>query len=287
MIDLVEALRKIGETGSRSDQRLAQVVLADMAFASRASIAEMAEKAGVSEPTVTRFCRALGCEGIRDFKFHLAQALAIGGGYLSGEAGTADGASLDRICDGALGAVERMRTGLDRNAVKAAALCLAKASSVLAYGSGGTSTIAAMETQHRLFRLGLPVAAYSDGQLQRMTASVAERGSVVVAYSISGHARSVVEAVGIARDYGARTIVVTAPGSALARLGDIAITFKIPEVDDLYKPSPSRYGMLVAVDILAMETAIAMGRGVLERLRRIKQSLNTLKVNDPSLPIGD
>lgn len=288
MIDIVEALRQLSEEGSKSDQRLAQLVLADMGFASRASIVDLAEQAEVSEPTVTRFCRSLGCEGIRDFKFHLAQALAIGGAYLAGTAENNNArAPLDAICDGAVGAIERLRAGLERESFVLAGKKLSKAAQVLAFGSGGSSSIAALETQHRLFRLGIPVTAYTDGELQRMTASVAGKQTVVIAYSLSGHARSIVEAVEIAKGYGAFTIVFTAPGSRLAELGDLAITFKIPEDPDLYKPSSSRYALLVLVDLLATEAAKALGAPVLERLRRIKQSLNTLKVNDPSLPIGD
>ncbi|WP_237151766.1 MurR/RpiR family transcriptional regulator [Oryzibacter oryziterrae] len=288
MDDIVEALRQISESGSRSDQRLAGMVLSDIGFASRASIAELAERAEVSEPTVTRFCRTVGCDGIRDFKFHLAQALAIGGAYLTdGKGDTDDRTELDRICDSAMGAVERMRAGLVREPFALAAHRIAKASQVLVFGSGGSSTIAALETQHRLFRLGVQVNAYSDGQLQCMTASVADKKTVVVAFSLSGHAKSVIDAVEIARGYGAYTVAITAPGSRLAAAAEHAITFRIAEDLDLYKPSPSRYGLLVAVDYLAMLTAEAVGPAVLERLRRIKQSLNTYKVNDPSLPIGD
>lgn len=149
------------------------------------------------------------------------------------------------------------------------------------------SSAAAQELQHHLFRLGLPTTAYTDGELQRMTAPVADKRTVVVAFSIFGHARAVLDAVEIARGFGATTIVVTAPGSALATLGDLAITFRVPEDGKLYKPSSSRYALLVMVDLLAMETALAICAPVLERIRRIKQSLNTLKVNDPTLPLGD
>ncbi len=288
MIDIVEALRQVLEAGSKSDQRLASLVLGDMAFASRASIVELAAVAEVSEPTVTRFCRALGCDGIRDFKFHLAQALAIGGAYLAPNSEpTGERANMDSIADGILATVERLRSTLDRVVIVEAAEKLSRATQVFAYGSGGSSSIAALELQHRLFRLGLPVTAYTDGELQRMTASVANKQTVIVAFSLSGHARAVLEAVEIARGYGAYCIVITAPGSALAALGQSALTFKIPEDADLYKPSPSRYALLMVVDLLAMEAAQAMGKPVLERLRRIKQSLNTLKINDPSLPIGD
>lgn len=300
-VDIVDALRRLAADGTRSDRRLAGLVLGNMAHAARASIAELAQGAEVSDPTVTRFCRALGCEGIREFKFHLAQALAIGGPYLAASSATAataaagDDASaasvdIDIVCNGALGAIEAIRKSLGEGGeapVAEAGARLARASQVFAFGSGGSSSVAALELQHRLFRLGIPVTAYMDGEMQRMTASVADGGTVVVIFSISGHVRAEIEAADIARRYGAGVITVTQPGSALAARGAPAIPFTVNEDANLLKPSSSRYGLLVVVDLLAMETAKARGPRVLEGLRRIKQSLNILKVNDPSLPIGD
>src|SRR5690606_26125988 len=75
--DIITRLQMMTQEGSRSDRRLAALVLSDLDFASKAAISEIAARAEVSEPTVTRFCRNLGCEGVRDFKFWLAQAIAI------------------------------------------------------------------------------------------------------------------------------------------------------------------------------------------------------------------
>lgn len=289
-IDIIAQLRRLSAEGSRSDRRLAEKVLSDPDFASRASIVDLAAAASVSEPTVTRFCRALGCDGIRDFKFRLAQAMAIGAVYLQprSAAPAAERRIVDTICDGAIAAMQAIRAQADADRISTAADTIAKARSVLAFGSGGSSSIAAIELQHRLFRLGLPVTAHTDGELQRMTASVAGPGTVVVAFSISGYAKAILDAVLIAGQYGAETIVVTAPGSALEAMGGLAIPFAIAEDDTLlFRPSPARYALLALVDMLAMATAEAMGPRILERLRRIKQSLNTLKINDPNLPIGD
>ena len=70
--DIITRLHVVAQDGSKSDRRLAALVLADPDYASKAAISEIAARAGVSEPTVTRFCRALGCDGVRDFKFFLA-----------------------------------------------------------------------------------------------------------------------------------------------------------------------------------------------------------------------
>ncbi len=145
----------------------------------------------------------------------------------------------------------------------------------------------ATEMQNRLFRLGLSALAQVDGQLQRMYAAVATSETTLVAFSVSGYARSVIDAVQVAQQYGATTIAITAPDSALAKAADTVIHFQ-----------PLEDGKHLQADIVALRIAGnrrhdrhlgggSAGPKVLENLRRIKQSVNTLKVDDPRLPLGD
>jgi DNA-binding MurR/RpiR family transcriptional regulator len=290
VVDIVMRLKLRAEEGTKSDRRVAGVILADLDFASKGAIADIAARAAVSEPTVTRFCRSLGCEGVRDFKFRLAQALAVGGQYLSAEPLDRDARErriAGAIGGGAIAALERVRDSVDMASVIDVAERLASARQVLVFGSGGTSSMLAVEMQNRLFRLGLPVVAHVDGQLQRMSAAVAGPGFVVLGFSTSGYAQSVIDATHVARQYGAGTVAVTQPGSALAAAAETVIGFTPVEDGNVYKPTSSRYGLLAIADMIATATAETIGPKVLEGLRRIKHSLNTLKVDDPRLPLGD
>jgi DNA-binding MurR/RpiR family transcriptional regulator len=290
VVDIITRLQMTEQDGSKSDRRLAAMVLSDLDFASKASISDIAAKIGVSEPTVTRFCRGLGCEGVRDFKFWLAQAIAVGGQYLTAE-------PLNRelreqrvaavVAEAAVAAIERVSANLDMPTLIAVAELLAGSNQILCIGSGGTSSMMATEMQNRLFRLGLSAVAQVDGQLQRMFAAVSTPQTTVLAFSISGYAQSIVDAVQVARQYGARTVAVTAPDSALARVAETVIQFQPIEDGNLYKPTSSRFALLAIVDMIATAAAESRGTKVLESLRRIKQSLNTLKVDDPRLPLGD
>ncbi|MXQ12490.1 SIS domain-containing protein [Microvirga makkahensis] len=288
--DIIARVRRWATDGSKAERKLASLVLRDLAYVSKAPIADIASRAGVSEPTVTRFARSLGCEGIRDFKYHLAQALAVGGSYLNPaplQREEREERVLATVCGNAVAAIERVRSGIDMDTVGSIAEQISAARSILSYGSGGNSSNMAMELHNRLFRLGLSVIAHSDGQMQRMTASVVTPETVVIAFSISGYSPSVVDSVRTARHYGARTIAVTAPGSALAQEAETLLPFAVPEDSNLYKPTSARYAMLAVVDLIAMTTAEAIGPSVLEGLRRIKHSLAVVNVNDPKLPLGD
>ena len=80
-IDLISRIKELRETLRPAEQRVADVVLGDIEFAVHAASSDLAKRAQVSEPTVTRFSRALGCDGVRDFKLKLAQSLIVGTMY--------------------------------------------------------------------------------------------------------------------------------------------------------------------------------------------------------------
>lgn len=287
--DIVARLREIAENGQRSDQRVAAAVLEDAGFATHASIERLAEKAGVSEPTITRFCRMLGFEGTRDFKVGLAQSLAIAGRFIS--VNPADGSTGNGvpsiIASSAMNAIETV-TGLINPAdLDRAAAIVASAGMVRAYGSGGASSMAATELENRLFRLGLPASSHIDGEMQQMTAATSNKDTVIVAYSLSGEVRPVIDAVVIAGRYGAKTIAFTAANSSLAAAAQLVLPFHIEEGTNIYRPSPARYALLALTDMLAMTVAEKIGAPAVERMRRIKNLQGMQKSDAPNLPLGD
>lgn len=284
-IDVVARLREIAASGSRSDQRLAAEILADPDFATHAAIDRLAERAEVSEPTVTRFCRALGCSGLRDFKVRLAQAVATTGRYIR-PAGREGGAP-QLIAAGAHSAIETVCGAINADDLARAADLIVAARMVRAYGSGGASSLAAIELENRLFRLGVLAASHVDGEVQQMTAAAAEPGMVVVAYSVSGEIRSVIEAVATARLYGAAAIAFTAPGSHLAAAASLIFPFRVDEGTDIFRPSPARYALLAMTDMLAMSVAERIGAPAVERMRRIKHHQALSNRDADRLPLGD
>lgn len=288
--DIITRIQMVAQDGTKSDRRLADLVLSDLDFVSKAAISEIAARVGVSEPTVTRFCRTLGCEGLRDFKFYLAQAIAIGGQYLAQEPLSRDAREqriASAVTESATIAIQRAADTVDMSTLVAVAEKLAAAGNVLIFGSGGISSMMATEMQNRLFRLGIPVVAQVDGQLQRMYAATATPATVVIAFSVSGYARSVLDAVKVASQYGAATVAVTAPESDLAKAAQTVLHYQPIEDGNLYKPTSSRFALLAMVDMVATAVAETRGPKVLEGLRRIKQSVNMFKVDNPGLPLGD
>lgn len=291
-VDIVGRLRDRLAKGKDAERRLVELILGDPQFASHAAIAEIAERAGVSEPTITRLARSLGFAGTREMRFHLAQALAIGGAYMRRPPPRPEETShplnpIASVASGAHAALDLLAMGITEADINAVAGQLAGAGQILVCGTGGSSSMAAVELQNRLFRLRLKVTAQTDPQLQRMNASVLAHGDAIVGFSISGQARSVHDALLIAGQYGAHCIAFTGAGSPLAEAADTVLPLTFREDMDLYKPSSGRYALLAAVDMVSMATAHAIGPEAIEPLRRVRQSLASQDIRNPELPIGD
>ena len=73
--------RQLGQL-SRSEKRVAQWIIENVASAVDASISEVAEATQVSQPTVIRFCRSMGMTGFRDLRTHLIAAMQRPDNYL-------------------------------------------------------------------------------------------------------------------------------------------------------------------------------------------------------------
>jgi RpiR family carbohydrate utilization transcriptional regulator len=274
-----------------AERRVADVVLENVAFSVDASNAEIARRADVSEPTVTRFCRAIGCEGVRDFKVKLAQSVVVGRLYLTADkpvVPTESGSPLWNTVFGearnALNAVERQ---VDPAEVVKAAELVASAHQVAVFGLGGSSAALAQETQYRLFRYGVVVSAHSDPYIMRMTASTLKPDDLVIAISATGRTSEVIEAVALARHYRAKTICITAPGTELTSVCDVRLTVDIPEFPDTMKPTASRFAFLAIIDLVSVAAGYKLGASALENLRRVKYNVLSHRKGKELEPLGD
>ncbi len=290
--DIVARIAKRAPELRTAERKVAALILDDLTAAARSSIGELAKKAEVSIATVTRFAKAVGCADVRELKLRLAQAAAVGQRFLRGDAPETDDlpdSLATRIFDDIQITLAHNRSALRAAPIAAAAAALADAQMIYVFGMGGGSTALADEMRFRLVRLGRPVASYQDGLLQRMVAATLSREHVVVALSVTGQTPEMVESCRIAREYGARVIALTAPASPLAQLADWLIPIIANETDFIYKPSTSRYAMLMALDLLVTELAVKQGETSRELLRRMKHALDAYRGGgvDERQPLGD
>ena len=208
---------------SEREQQVARVLLLNsheenLSF----SITSLAEEAGVSEATVTRFCRSLGYTGFREFKYHAmkhVKQFSVGS-----SAKITQNDSVDTLSDKVGGLIGRMAglsiSGLDKRAVEEAADRLCGADTIVFVGGGSAAGIA--QSAAAVFQnMGMKAVFISDDLLMfRFIASLTEKDAVVC-ISNEGYLKTVVDAAAMARKRHVYTVSVTsASGSLLTRYTD-------------------------------------------------------------------
>ncbi|MFN4005213.1 MAG: MurR/RpiR family transcriptional regulator [Hylemonella sp.] len=262
-----------------AEQRVAQLVLADPRAFANLPVSELADRAHVSKPTVVRFCRSMGYDGLSDFKLKLAGTVSEGVPFIHRSVDADDKTSdvVVKVIDNTVAAFLKYRNDASTAAIDKAVDVLAatyKTGKRIEFIGAGNSGIVALDAQHKFFRLGVNTVAYSDGHMQVMSASLMGPGDCLVIISNSGRTRDLMDACDIARKNGATTIVITASGSPLALAGHIHLAADHPEGYDRYSPMVSRLLHLMIVDILATCVALRIGGARLQpMLQEMKNNL--------------
>ncbi|WP_397534138.1 MurR/RpiR family transcriptional regulator [Roseateles sp.] len=267
-----------------AEQRVAKLLLSDARAFATLPVSELADRAHVSKPTVVRFCRSVGYDGLADFKLKLAGSVNEGVPFVhrAVDEDEKPGDLIVKVIDNAVAALLHYRNEAAGHAFERAIKVLSEAGingrRIEFYGVGN-SGIVALDAQHKLFRLGINTAAWSDNHVQLMSATMLNPGDCAVLISNSGRSRDLIEVAEVARKRGATTIVITASGSPLAALGQlpgqILLTVDHPEDFERYSPMVSRLLHLTTIDILTTGVALAMGQALRPTLQEIKRTLRS------------
>ena len=264
-----------------AEQRVGKLVLSDPRTFAKLPVSELADRAHVSKPTVVRFCRSVGYDGLSDFKLKLAGSVSEGVPFIHRSVDVDDKTNdiMVKVIDNTVAAFLKYRNDASTPTIEKTVTTLVEAYKLgkrIEFFGVGNSGVVAQDAQHKFFRLGINTIAYSDGHMQVMSASLLGPGDCVVVISNSGRTRDLMDACDIARKNGATTIVITASGSPLAAAGHIHLAADHPEGYDRYSPMVSRLLHLMIIDILATCVALRIGGEKLQPLlREMKNNLRS------------
>lgn len=266
-----DALRK-------SERKVADFILDNSAALINMRIVDVASSAQVSEPTVLRFCRALGYDGFQSFKLQLAQHLGTNSSYSQFSVDDNDTASdlCNKVFDSTIGSLLTVRDQLDATILETAINKLSHANRVEFYGFGASGSVAA-DAQHKFFRLQVSTAAYTDPHIQLMSAISLGEKDVVVAISQSGRTKALIQSVNLAMEAGATVIGLAPANTPLSELCSIAIHVNVEEDQHEFTPVSSRIAHLLVIDVLAMGVARYRKALLKDHLKRMNKNLRTLR----------
>lgn len=250
----------------KSERRVAETLLADPSSVLSITLAELARRSDVSEPTVIRFALAIGCEGFRDLRVKLARSLAFARTTSHSAISKTDDLSalVGKVFDFNLSNLNWVRARLDQQTIQQAVDALRQANRIEFFGYGASGVVA-LDAQQKFPLFGVPCGAPLDGHQMIMTAAMLQPGDVAVAISNTGETKQVRQATRLAREGGATTIGITGTQSPLLEDCDIGVLVETLENTDLYTPTVSRLSAMVVIDILS--TAVSLARDESDQTR--------------------
>ncbi|MBW4046720.1 MAG: SIS domain-containing protein [Proteobacteria bacterium] len=257
-----------------AERKVADIVLQQPNEFVQAAVADIARKAGVSQPTVIRFSRSVGCSGLQDLKLKLAGSLVSGVPYVHANVRPEDTIPeiSAKVFDNAISALLKCRNEVSPQSLEYAISLMASARRVEFHGLGNSGIIAA-DAQHKFFRFDIPSVAYADPHIQAMAATLLGPRDVLVAISNSGRTNELLDSVNIALANGCKVVAITSPGSPLAKLATVALLADAREDAEIYSPMISRILHLTLIDVLAVGVALQRGPALIEILEKTKRSL--------------
>ncbi len=271
----LEKLRALRPGLTPAAARIADVILAQPGEVVHLSVTDVAERAGASEGSVIALCRQLGARGFQHLKIELARELVRPVQAIQEDLESGDDAAtvLRKVFEGGRQALSDTLAVLDPAALERASALLRAARRVEVYGIGSAAPVA--EDAHvRLLRVGLESRLAVDSHLQAVSATLAGPEVAVLTVSHSGSTIETVTATRLAREAGARTVVISNVGrSPISAHAEVMLHTAARETRYRTEAMTSRIAQLAVVDALVSHIALARGGVAVAPLRRSAEAL--------------
>jgi len=232
---------------SRQERKVALQVMQTPEQVQQMTISSLAKTVKVSNATVTRFVKKMGCHDFYAFKLSLSKdaVSAPTPTITSGQATTAD-----EVYDFYTKVLAGTQERLDMQQITATANAIAKARRVYLFGLGSSGYTASEMTQ-RLLRMEIAAFCMTDTHIMFITSSIITADDIVIAISLSGTTTDINESVAIAKEKGAQIIAITAmENSPLAQISDTTILVKNSSFIDNTRFINSQFAITYALDII-------------------------------------
>lgn len=203
-------IKSIYKSLTKAEQKVADFVLVETKEAVYSSVTDLAEKSGVGETTVIRFCRKLGFRGYQEFKLAIAQNLASPEEQVHGKIEDHDDLPVisKKLTIQNTQVLENTLNLLQENCMEKAVNAISSAYHLYFFGVG-SSGVTAQDAKYRFMRLGYPAEYSSDTHIMAMQASLVSKQDVVFGISASGSTKDVVDAIRLAKQNKAFVICLT------------------------------------------------------------------------------
>lgn len=263
---------------TNTETKIAKYVLDHYDSVLTSNITELAEKAGVSDASVVRFCKSLGYKGYQDFKINAARDILPKEKHLNPSLEPSDdmGTICKKIFSTEVAVLDRTLAGLDLEAVEQAAHMIRNAQKMVVFGTGG-SLLVGKDAQHKFLKIGIEVYVYEDVDMQLMASSLMKQGEVALCISHSGYNSHVVNCMKNAAENGAGRIALVSQGKTpVSKNADVVLYTASEETIFKSESVSTRIAQLAIMDSLV---AIAAFQDYEDSYQAIQQTRKATSQN--------
>lgn len=207
-----------------AEKKVAQFILDEPEKAVLMNVSEIANASDVSDATVVRMCKHIGYSGYYQMKIHLSHEL--GRNILQEKHKNGKPKSVKDMLEIQAASLLDLANFLDMKTLLSCTKLIQESTMLHVIAVGHTSPVA-MDLGFRLSRAGKHTSYFLIPEHFLSALNNAGKSDLIIAISRSGSSRQVLQAVELAREKGAKCIVITArQNSPLSKLGDELILTK-------------------------------------------------------------
>lgn len=225
LTDLNTRIQQVYPEMSKAEKRIAEYLLHNDINILDYSADELSKATDTSAASIVRFCRTLGFKGFLELKFQVERNLVSFVGEDQQVEATDDVATVQhKILSYYASLINDLHYALDSAEIEKAVNTIAGAKQVHLYAEGGSASMA-YYALNIFIHSGIYCRLETDSSLQIMAAAYLTPDDVVIGVSHSGRMINTLDALKLARESGAKIIVVTGNKDApIKKYADVLLT---------------------------------------------------------------
>lgn len=264
-----------------AEKKIADYILNNRAKVIEMTISELAEEAGSSEATVTRFCKKCYMKGFHHLKLTLAQEIVDSKKEKFNISGSVTESSikesLNNILANKIEELKQTISMINEDDLKKILELLRNARTVQFVAVGNTIPVA-LDGSYKLNQIGIMAVANTIWETQIAYTYNLSKDDVVIAISNSGESKRLIDVIEIAAEKGATTISITnSDNSSLAKICDYHIKTSTREKLFLSEYYFSRISAMTIIEILYLFLTVGKD-DIYRNISRHEQSIADEKI---------
>ena len=280
MESIINKVKVLAHSTNLNEQRISHFIIEQQFDLAKFSATKVGAKLGISDSSVIRYAKSIGCSGFPDLKLKLAalapqaQKLPTQSVYAEIESSDSTQTIIEKSKNLFTSKIEQSLSLIDTDTIERSAELLLKANKILLSGIGASAVVAA-DINHKLIRSGFNVQFNLDYHIQIVQASLLKKDDVLLVVSARGNTQEVLATIEKARANGAKVIALTRYGKGkVAQLSDFVIPYSYTEEHNQLGMVTPQLLQMIAFDILffklnTLTDSISMNTA-LDSLRQIQ-----------------